>query len=143
MSDTDALVATVRGDLLSLKKLVQPTAWEYGIIPSEAALDALAAELEAVREMQRLDAQAHKEWCERALAAEAELERVKALWEECERQVGRERRTAYSFRDQGMIHKARLNKALAALREIAETSGPHYQHREIARTAIAEIEGEA
>ena len=137
--DVDALITTVREALEDYDKW-QP---EFRLAPEAlAALDSLAAELE-----RRLTVEYGVKLSEGAEAAEAELEKVKAAWKECEQQVGQERATAYNFRDTAMSTQARLNRALTALREIVELplpspgSGTYKDALRIARAAIAEIEG--
>jgi hypothetical protein len=77
-------------------------------------------------------------WQDRTAAAEAELERVRA-----ERDEGEIRWNAAEQRVAGLItalsaHKASLDRAVAALREIELKGDDHVA--EIARNALAEID---
>jgi len=127
--DTDALLATVREAI-----------WEGSIkgkTAADDALDSLAAELERVKQ-DRDDADLSAQLWRDA------VERVKA-----ERDALRDVTTAeFSAMYQKWDRTAaRLDKALSALREIADGEKVLGQSpaflREVARAAIAEIEGEA
>jgi len=124
--------------------------WD-SLIGVDEVLDSIAAELEEARSAYETQREYADEQYRKALAAEAELERVKAERDEAEA-TGK----AIAL---NMARKA--DKALSALREIAPEDEPwdidqdckfcrgHYgQHYpecawKNARTAIAEIEGEA
>jgi chromosome segregation ATPase len=163
-ADTEALLATVRSAL------------DYGSdFPGHEALESLARQMDALNaENARLNAENRdllEKWSARggridALAAE--LERVKAKWAELEREyqnlwdeservkaerdglIAQAHRNGASRRRQEKEYEARLDKALAALREIVSISGaggsgeiPAMPIASRARAAIAEIEGEA
>jgi chromosome segregation ATPase len=161
VSDIDALVATVR----EYRPLIPSDAER---VRFDAALDTLAAEL---REITALCHDADAEtmlYVKRAQAAEAELERVKAereMYRERYNRLSNEVTAVKAERDKtrerwlddcryygGKIteREARLDKALAALREIAEDKNKPNSRgyrageagiRQIARAAIAKIEG--
>ena len=157
-TDTDALVATVR-ELVHNGMFDRPNR-----LQTLAALDALAAELkEHPWRVAAVDEQ------EKRMAAEAELERYKSddfslvpktEWErvKSERDTCVDNYRACSEGHVKAVHKAqaaeaRLDKALAALREIVTlpSAGPPTVDtkvrlvlaKNLARSAIAEIEGEA
>jgi len=131
--DTDALLATVRRCLP--RKQLDYSRGE--VLDPLAALDSLAAELERVKQ-DRDDADLSAQLWRDA------VERVKA-----ERDALRDVTTAeFSAMYQKWDRTAaRLDKALSALREIADGEKVLGQSpaflREVARAAIAEIEGEA
>jgi uncharacterized sporulation protein YeaH/YhbH (DUF444 family) len=148
-TDTDALLKTVQQAVRSAMN------GEYGKQNALAALDALRSELEQRSSMEN-------GYRIRAHAAEAELERHRAwlrhdypsvadLRDELER-VKAERDRLSEIRlevaDRALVAEARLDKALALLREIAEREveyrdGIPVTAQHIARAAIAEIEWEA
>ena len=136
-ADTEALIQTVREGIT----VRGDDADEYNRVDgANAALDSLAAELERLKQFGP-DHEVLPEtiWRWRAEAAEAELERVKAERDTFE--------TLSIARDVSRSeYVARLDKALAALREIAKNGG-HMpgvsRHAVIARRCLAEIEGEA
>jgi len=119
-ADREALLATVR------RAIRGQSHWSEGF----AALDSLAAELERLQNKLNTDSQNFE-----LEARKAELERVKA-----ERDIRTEHRD---------MLQGKLDKALAALREIAERRVPPTYGGGLgatvnrARAAIAEIEGEA
>ena len=128
MTDTDALLATVRQVASQGERAMIELGWTSANVNWRAALDSLAKEIE------RLRAEVN-EWRDDAeLKQSVELERVKAERDEHQRVRG------LLFRD--------LEKALSALRVIASLD-PDWTQRDaesvygIARTAIAEIEGSA
>jgi hypothetical protein len=108
---------------------------------ARAALDAIASELPELPGLW----QAVKESARRAEAAEAELERVRA-----ERDEGEIRWNAAEQRVAGLItalsaQKARLDRAVEALRQIGEEEHPRVAVNfsaaiRIARAALAEID---
>ena len=142
--------------------------WQGEITKTNAALDSLAAELEHLHqvpdvlrgnfasERANLEAEIEQEraaWRQRdkdAKAAEAELERVKAERDAQQRRIEDLEEGAWPWewviatreRERWKVAEARLDRALSALRVIDD-------HRrfpvscDIARRAIAEIEGEA
>jgi hypothetical protein len=145
-ADTEALLATVReAHAKAMAALgaadVHPYSgpairdWEQQL---DAALDSLAAELE-----KRGDNERHLtnllSWREReGTEARAEVERVKAERDEWRATAETESRWQAEL-------QARLDRALAALREITSVSTADPLVRDvqaIARAAIAEIEGE-
>jgi hypothetical protein len=139
-ADTEALLATVREE----QRRSDPArrgGLEFALTVFAPALDSLAAELEMMRdhiEHREDQLRARPEQLAEALfAAEADLERVKA-----ERDVlFKGDWAALNLRVE--MAEARLDKALSALREIA--GHPLYAghpFQEIARAAIAEIEGD-
>jgi len=136
-TDTAALLATVREVLRYWPDTADGTR-------AEAALDSLAAELERLRDPRRVGQSLSEADWERASAlavhwkgvaeaAEAELERVKAERDELE--------------DWIRHHKAVADTALSALREIRDMRGTPEARTgrfyDVARVALAEIEGEA
>jgi hypothetical protein len=158
MTDTDALVATVRE---ALRRMRLPQ-FESAL----PALDALAAELATTKLALQTAERAMIVDMQHRKADEAELERVKAenkdmaLHRPTERdlfEVQAELERVKDERDAAMdrfdaflksttqeitTRQDRLDKALAALRRIEEVA-PDDLKANLARRAIAEIEGEA
>jgi hypothetical protein len=119
--DIEALIATVREALRTSD--YEP----YSEVL--AALDSLAAELEA----QRI---ATDTMARRSADLERAVERVKAERDE-------NMRSALYWAEKEKSAQASLDKALSALREIADPENDSSEARRTARRCIAEIEGEA
>jgi hypothetical protein len=144
--NTEALLVTVRGLLDHIPNANQRSQHDMlyelvRILP--AALDAIASE-------RRLVGTALREQTERAEAAEAELERVRAerdaigaaLGEACA-ECGHIDWRSDGYADRFLGLQARLNRAVEALREIADWPlgyGIDTKARNRARVALAEIE---
>ena len=160
MTDTDALLATVREATTTLRRAAdaeRPATADpmYDSArrqadEADAALDSLAAELE--ERMTRESGQALVEdanrWQKLYWKSQNELERLKAERDEARATalITATAETQKMYREQearAIQAEARLDKALSALREIGESACElhHGQHRKIARAAIAEIEG--
>jgi hypothetical protein len=152
--DTDALLATVRAGIR-----IHPDEPTDVMVDLErnalAALDSLAAELEQLQKYGPMTAEGHVSIELHTLQEmEAELERMKrerdhfmAHAETLDADLERVKaeRDEFVVITNGMRHS--LDKALSALREIADGEKVLGQSpaflREVARAAIAEIEGEA
>jgi hypothetical protein len=148
-ADTDALLATVRDRLLALGDHMSLSR-EEGL----AALAALAAGLQErdqrIRELEADPDRPNVTYAGDELeAAEAELERVKIERDEAHLALSKIgwKKQPYWMPGSGSA-EARLDEALAALRKLRdatewESEADGRAVRQIARAAIAEIEGEA
>jgi len=171
-ADTEALIQTVR-EALNSRKWVGQYRGEPGVPSALAALDSLAAELERLtilsseRAEERDEAVSNLNHARGLIdAAEAELERVKSELRQWETSIATEalcdelervkaERDAYKQKVVDAQHsrrvlyestQARLDKALAALREIEDTEWDGVDTGErivgpddIARTALADL----
>jgi hypothetical protein len=158
----EALLATVREivdcayDFMQTRSARSHTALRHSLgehlIPREgiATLDAIASELKRLRQINSDVVDVNTEACNRADAAEAELERVRAerdaigaaLGEACA-ECGHIDWRSDGYADRFLGLQARLNRAVEALREIADWPlgyGIDTKARNRARVALAEIE---
>jgi chromosome segregation ATPase len=159
-TDTDALLATVREACIDWTRDTRE--WKIAPRDVEAALDSLSAELER-RDQARVlacekEASANDSWADavaRLRVAEAELERVKAERDEidtdytaCAFDLEARERDCRGLERLLSEERARLDKALSALREHEHTTQTEISLQIGEATcslcaAIVEIEGEA